>query len=384
MRIVLLFTALFAATARAEPGQWAVFDHDLNRQVRTLSADEVIEAVESGEVALLRQQAGPGPSREGKPLVLITRDGEIFLGHLVFFNEETITFLSSGIGGRVSVPLPLVAEIRSATDPIDALPSTDLPASDRIEFVNGDRVSGFITDFEDGKLLVDADDGAALELEIDTIRHIRFADTGLEPEAREAVATVHLHPMTQFLTNRIDLVLEDHLRFAWRGRETTPFPGNVVAIEPITDRVAWLAEWRPESIEHVPYLSATSEPRWHRLLQPLGTKTPGRSISMSSRTRVAFDLPPGRWNRFRSVIAIDEAAGPLPLADAAARVLADDDVLWERESLTVADGEVAIAIDLPPQATTLTLVVDYGNGLDVQDRVIWQRPALLADRDAVD
>jgi len=111
-------------------------------------------------------------------------------------------------------------------------------------------------------------------------------------------------------------------------------------------------------------------------LQVLG-RAYGRGIGAHSKSRLTFRAPDGATH-FRTRVAIDDSAAELPLrAHAVARVLVGADVAFEVDDLQ--PGERPRDSGLLPvrPGDEVTLVVDFGRGRDLGDRVDWLLPMFL-------
>ena len=354
--------------APAQVGTWRLTEADLATGTRTLSPGEVVEAIGGGAV-LAEQSVGRDRAAGGWALRLTT--GERVRGTPVALSDDAITVETPDFG-RIDVPLDEAAALvlgEAAGEADDGGTSGERPASDEVLLANGDRLSGFVSGLEDGRLTVEADDGGPAEVALEDVRRLRFADTGVEPERPEAAARVLLADGSELAVGAFEAVAGG-FRVVWRGREATLATADVLAAEPVDGAVAWLADLPPAGIEHAPYLTAASPPR---AFAGMGGAE-ARDVVASSRTTIAYDLPPGGWDRLATAVSID---GDRPRGDAAVRVLVDGVAAFSRDSLTAADGVVPVSVDLPAGAATVTLVVDYGRLLDVQDRVRWHRPALV-------
>ena len=143
--------------------------------------------------------------------------------------------------------------------------------------------------------------------------------------------------------------------------------GDVAVFEQAGGPVVWLSDLVPTLDEQIPYLSAAVPTRANGL-----SEGSGRGFVVHSRSRLSFDVPPG-YARFRVRYKIADGASR---GEVALRVLLDGKVVHSVDSLTAADKPKAV--DLPLNgAETITLEVDYGAGLDVQDEVEWVDPALV-------
>ena len=350
--------------AWAQVGTWRLTEADLATGTRTLSPGEVVEAIGGGAV-LAEQSVERDRAAGGWALRLTT--GERVRGTPVALGDDAITVETPDFG-RIDVPLDEAAALVLG-EADDGGTSGGRPASDEVLLANGDRLSGFVSGLDDGRLTVEADDGGPAEVALEDVRRLRFADTGVEPERPEAAARVLLADGSELAVGAFEAVAGG-FRVVWRGREATLATADVLAAEPVDGAVAWLADLPPAGIEHAPYLTAASPPR---AFAGMGGAE-ARDVVAGSRTTIAYDLPPGGWGRLVTAVSID---GDRPRGDAAVRVLVDGEAAFSRDSLTAADGAVPVSVDLPPGAATVTLVVDYGRLLDVQDRVRWRRPALV-------
>lgn len=116
-------------------------------------------------------------------------------------------------------------------------------------------------------------------------------------------------------------------------------------------------------------------------LQARGTAF-GRGIGAHAISRLSFRVPEGVTG-FRTRVAIDDSAGALPMhVQAVARVLRDNEVLFEVDDL--APGAVPRDTGVLPVEVgdLLTLEVDAGGGLDLGDRVDWLLPVFLLPLDS--
>ena len=369
MRAIGAILLLTCGVASAQVGTWRLTDADLRTETRALSPGEVVEAI-AGEAVLAEQAIErTGHARAAGAWVLRLTTGERVRGTPVALGDDAITVETLDFG-RIDLPLDEAAALVPAgADDDDGGASGGRPASDEVRLANGDELSGFVTGLQDGRLTVEADDGGPVEVALEDVRRLRFADTGVEAEPREAAARVLLTDDSELAVGAFEAVAGG-FRVEWRGREATLAVADVSAAEPAGGAVAWLADLAPTSVEHAPYLTAASPPR---VFPGLGTAE-ARDVVAHSRTTLTFDLPPGGWGRLVTAVSID---GDRPRGDAAVRVLADGEAVFTRDSLTAADGVVPVSADLPAGAATVTLVVDYGRLLDVQDRVRWRRPALV-------
>lgn len=152
---------------------------------------------------------------------------------------------------------------------------------------------------------------------------------------------------------------------------------DVVRIDGRSRRVTFLSDLRPTGYEFSPFLEKTWPPAMDRSLRggPLRVagREFGRGVVLHSRSLLVFSLA-GEYQQFAAEVGIlDETGGR---GDAAVRVLGDGRVLWEAASVRAGEAPLPIAIDVS-DIHVLTLVVDFGNDLDLGDHVVWAQARVI-------
>jgi hypothetical protein len=107
----------------------------------------------------------------------------------------------------------------------------------------------------------------------------------------------------------------------------------------------------------------------------LAGSTYDKGLGMHSASRVTYSLG-GAYRRFEALVGLDDQTGRL--GSVRIQVLADGkpvDVGWDKE-LTHQNGPVPVRANIAG-ARALTLVVDFGEGGDVQDHVDWVDARLI-------
>jgi len=138
-----------------------------------------------------------------------------------------------------------------------------------------------------------------------------------------------------------------------------------------------LTELKPSHVKQVPFFDRMIRYRVNESLsgEPILLRDGkhSRGISVHARTVLRYAIG-GRFQRFRAKVGFQLPEGEL--GDAAVRVLGDEKTLFNRHSLR-GDGPIE-PIDLDVTGVgTLTLIVDFGRGQDVGDRVVWVDPTLI-------
>ncbi|WZO96222.1 NPCBM/NEW2 domain-containing protein [Isosphaeraceae bacterium EP7] len=133
----------------------------------------------------------------------------------------------------------------------------------------------------------------------------------------------------------------------------------------------FLSDLVPSKIEETPFFGRKVPYRRDLALngEPLkmGGQRYERGLAVHSRSRLTYDLD-GRYSTFEALVGFDDAASRKGRVDC--RVFADGKELFANTDLR-ADGE-PVKLSLPVEgAQQLTLLVDYGQGEDTGDRLIW-------------
>ena len=151
---------------------------------------------------------------------------------------------------------------------------------------------------------------------------------------------------------------------------------EAMSVEVIGGRVISLTDLPPAEIRRIPLFDLPPAVTKNR--QPDGDPLllRGRSVvagwCLTSRSEVRFDLS-GRFSRFRGEVGLlDGATGPCDI-----RAAVDGRPLLE---IAGADATTFREFDLPIDGgDSLTLEVDFHDGLDAGDVVVWSRPELIRD-----
>jgi hypothetical protein len=409
MRLLcVVLVVLFASTGRAS-ATWLVTVADAAglREVRL--ADDAVQlqdgvataVVQGGTVrpALLRREADDDLTN---PWRLVLRGGQVVAGAPLSFGDERISFrVGPPIRPMVRPAEPRAGETLTLSLPVDqiaALTSADVPyaeamsepasVEDVARLSNGDILRGFLVSPEaddaatrpktlrpDATTFTMIVDGAELPVPLDRLRVLQFADGGAEQDSLPD-ATLRVSVAGGSMLFIADATLADgELYGTLLGRTpaTVSIPlARVRAIEPVKRDVHWLTDRQPDVAEQTPFLTASQPLRYASGAASELSEDP-RSIRLHSRGRVAWDLPDG-FDRLRLSYAIANDQ-PRPMADVVVRVLLDDRVVHEAADVTATTPatEVDVALD---GAERVTLEVDFGQNMDVQDLVRFDRPAV--------
>ena len=157
---------------------------------------------------------------------------------------------------------------------------------------------------------------------------------------------------------------------------------DLVLLQPISDRVAYLSDLTPLGYKHIPYLETTwplgrdRSVTGDRLRH--GGRTYAKGLGMHSASRAAYrwDAP---WRRFEAELALDDSAGRR--GSVVFRVfLGDEADKWKRayESPVVRGGDPAVPISVElGNSQAIALIIDFADDGDVLDRAAWLNARLI-------
>ncbi len=136
-------------------------------------------------------------------------------------------------------------------------------------------------------------------------------------------------------------------------------------------RVAFLSDLEPTAVHQTPYLNVSWPMRLDRSVANhplrLGGKTYPKGLGMHSACRVTYQLGDG-YRQFAADVGIDDAVRPR--GSVVFRVLTDGKERFQSGEITGRDDPKTILVDIAG-ATTLTLVVDFGQDADLGDHADW-------------
>jgi hypothetical protein len=152
---------------------------------------------------------------------------------------------------------------------------------------------------------------------------------------------------------------------------------SITRIDFSEGKVLFLSDLRPESVTWTPFFGTGDKlpllreffsPRQDRALESkplrLGNKQYAKGLAVHSRTEMVYRLP-GRFRRLEATVGIDESVRPR--GNVRLEIRADDRVLLEK-AITGEDAPLPINLDISG-AARLTILVDFGEDLDVADHL---------------
>jgi hypothetical protein len=154
--------------------------------------------------------------------------------------------------------------------------------------------------------------------------------------------------------------------------------GELAKIDFSQGKVVYLSDLKPESVEWTPYIAAGKPlASWSEFFRPrndqslrsgpleLGGKAYKKGLALHSRTTMVYRLP-GRFHRFKAMAGIDDRFRPR--GNVRLVIRGDDQVLVKLTVAGTDEQPQPIDVDLGG-ARRLTILVDFGDDLDVADHL---------------
>ncbi len=306
--------------------------------------------------------------------VLHLRDGQRLIGRAMGIANDQLRFESLYQTAPATVPVNAIVGITYSADnqPPPRMRESNL-SQDEFVLNNGDVVRGILTEMNDQQVICTDADSATVNIDVKDIRSIRLAapnkSAGANVAARFRLTTIAGQKM---FVSSIEPKEEKLLVAPMFADPFVIDPFRVSQIDRLDGPVRFLDEIVPASSEQtsffpgpVPSISAEV----NSVVQ--GVKHL-RYIAMTPRTSMTWNLD-GTARTFRVRIAVADGR---PLANCVARIKLDGKAVFEQADVVAGKLADPDTIELGA-AKTLSLEVDFGQGMDVQDQLLWIEPALL-------
>jgi hypothetical protein len=392
----LLALGLLVALRADEPPAQPIFvtetaaGPDVTGKLDHLDTDGTVRLA---DLVALRRPGTPPPDFPADEQLLFA-NGDRLPAHVLGLNGDRVSaHLAAvlGTGPRTALPLPAVAVVwLTAPDGVDdpALLRrrllTGRRARDTVLLRNGDVLEGVLTGLDDRTVRMDVsrkrvttgrDKVAAVALSTDLANRLRpkgpYARLVLADGTRVSVT----RPASADGTTLTGTTL-------FGAAVRIPLV-RVVALDVFQGPAVFLSDLKPRSFEEDRFLDLS----WPLVNDGsvdgrdlrLGGGTYARGLGMHSAARVTYDLG-GAYRRFEALVGIDDEAGDDQAGrqgSARIRVLADGKpVAGTEREVNARTGPVAVRADVTV-VRKLTLVVDFGDRGNVQDRVDWADARLV-------
>ncbi|MCI0333886.1 MAG: NPCBM/NEW2 domain-containing protein [Planctomycetes bacterium] len=287
----------------------------------------------------------------------------------------------------------LVERVRGEPSLATASPERPSPSlrgrgnSDVVLLSNGDRVTGTLSALSRGSLTIETNAGAA-KLPLSRVDAVVLS-THNEPSLATAsperpspslkgrgIIVVGLRDGSLTYANEV-LANDKELKLTL-GKSVTlngGKVGDVVFMQPLSERTVYLSDLDAADYRHVPYLSVDWPYKRDQnvLGEPLvaGGKRYLKGIGMHSAGRLSYRLD-GKYKRFDASVAIDDAAGGRGSVTFGVYVLRDGkwNDAYKSGIVRGSDTPQPVSVDVSG-AQGLTLTVDYADRGDELDRADW-------------
>jgi hypothetical protein len=312
-------------------------------------------------------------------------------GEPVKVESDKLAWKNAAVG-ELLIPLSRVGAMTKSGQSAPDLSGTR--AEDVVTLSNGDAVRGIVTALAGDRVQVKtggADEPVAVPL--DSVVSVRFATTGGGPKpmtspGKDREYRVRLADGSSLVGASVSLAGDKLLLAIGAGGEPRPVPlASVAGIEQVNGPVSWLTSRQPADDVQVPFVSApgSTGPAWPTRTDGLDVagqpivvdgRTFTRALAVHAYSRVTYPLD-GSFKAFRTRYGLNDS---LVRADVTVRIKVGEKVVHEAKNVKPGVLSPVVAVDLPADAKALTLEVDYGQGIDVEDRLNWIEPALLRER----
>ncbi|HEV8003155.1 MAG TPA: NPCBM/NEW2 domain-containing protein [Planctomycetaceae bacterium] len=389
---VLLFGLTAASVARAaDPGAATIYLADGSRKVgviRSLSVSELVLDREPAErlatADIVRLEFANRSLPPPRASLIQLANGDRIVAGLSSMSDESVVALwksypdlppvqisASAVAGiLVSVPEGVADKTRAFRDVFGRRDK-----SDTVLLVNGDRLAGDLTSFDQAALKL-SQGGKLLQIELPRVRGISFSsDLTSLPAAHKPRIEVTLGDGSQLTGWNASREAGGPLRLSSLLVSTLELPlADVAAIRFLDGRTTYLSDLQPTESRLAPYFgSATTAAPGHDQsaaggpLLVRGVSYP-KGLGTRSSSRIVYQLG-AQFRAFQATAAIDDYArgkGSLRFA-----VEVDGTRAWTGDLVTGSSRPMVVGpIDVSGKQT-LALLVEYGELADVDDWADW-------------
>ncbi len=326
------------------------------------------------------------PNSPSKRESVCLQDGsKIFTGE-VWTTKECITIDEGKVNlhrsnGELSFSYDSVKQLNLHSDPEDKIDNDSMPTipGGIVHLNSGDQISGQIVKLNSTELLCRVQ-GEQLTLSTDEINFIELATKDLQAFGNTPHCLIGLEDGS--------IIHASNVRATKSGFQITMICGEtglfqsqeIIYLQPMTGSVTYLSDLKPIDYRHTPYLSL----KWPYGNDQLPHGEPlvsndlhyKKGISLHSASRIVY---PTRKSdqRFQTTIALSDSSKKIKSlasrsVDVQILAIQNKERVPLVETSLVGTNPEAIAIDKDiSNARAVVIVVDYGEGADVGDDVLF-------------
>ncbi len=328
---------------------------------------------------------------ETPPVVLLAND-DVLCGTVISADEDTLTVAWRGVDPPQQVTLPLeVVRSFALQQPDDELHQIRLrriwallePQADRLVSTGNTHFDGEFLGLSDGQLQLKTSLGIVRASEMDVVAVVMNSELVTRPETDGPYLVVSFRDGSRVSLDSHRLADDGRLtgRTVWGVEISFPLD-RVTGVLFLGDRVISLAGLTPAAYVFTPYLTQKHPLVANRNVKGGRLRLRGRmyatGLGVSSKAEVTYDLSDGGYQRFETVVGVDD------LTDGGGDVLfaveVDGRRVYESKPL---DGRSPAATIGPLDVTgarTLKLIVEFGRFANIQDVADWCDPVLIKPR----
>jgi hypothetical protein len=367
--------------------------------VHVAASGQSLERVVTPEAFLQIDRTGGAGLAEKSPskfmLELVT--GDRVGGEPLKAENDRLAWRNAAVG-VLTIPLTQLAAITKANqnagapNPVDSIKRTE----DVVTLANGDAVRGIVVSIAADHVQVKSGgpDDAPVTVPLDNVVSIHFASAGpaaTNPAGSNMVRAyrVRLQDGSSLVGSSLSLSGDKVSFVIGTGGTADKSLGqpielaSVAGIEQVNGPVSWLTSRRPSEDVQIPFVGTSEQFNWKTRTdadvtgQPIvvGGQVFKRGIGVHSYSRLVYALD-GKYKAFRTRHGINDN---LVRADVTVRIRVDDKLVHEQKNVRPGVLSPVVTVELPASAKQLVLEVDYGEGIDVEDRLNWIEPALLRE-----
>ena len=322
-------------------------------------------------------QPGPDVMARNDQAVILTASGSQLPASEIRAAQGRVTFstaLTGPVGmGIEQVTMILLADVRNAPRTLlEQLDKLALPASaEDCLLVRGKPgeyvpVFGALKAIGEGKVTFNYD-REDRTIDLAKVAMIRLAQVAKPAAGPRGIAIGRDGARLEFEGVSMS---DGRLRLAGTCAGELELPaGGLASVQFRSDSVAYLADLKPLTVEQGGTFDLVFQYRRDQSTTGKPLTLDGRvfrhGLGLHSRCRLTYALD-GQYKQFVAVAGIDDAVRPA--GSVMLSVLADDKPLLPATRLTGKDKAIPLRLDLSG-AKTLTILVDFGDALDVGDHV---------------
>ena len=384
-RIAVAAALLCAGLAAHAATVTTVDEKTITGTITALSAAELKVTADNGAVSVKAEDIASIVERPVKPVegaqAVRLRNGDVIRGSVAGGAGEKLLVKSASLGEIAISVSDADCLVLDPGKPPEAAPTGPAHEKDELVLRNGDNLPGVLVAFGKESLTFDCSLGK-VDIPFSRIRSVKFAAVGdkyREPDALILSATC-VDGST--ITGPGAELAGQEISIRSTLGKSFKFPiSQLASIEFKNGRLIYLSDMDPADVKEIPMFD---ERPWHYQRDrsaagnpiKLNGKVSRKGIGVHSHCELSYDLA-GKFRKFISEIGIDDEVDG---GNVEVKVLLDGKQVFPKtpEKLLVSKktGPVPVEIDVAG-AKKLTLIVDFGEELHVNDHADWANARLL-------